>query len=227
MEKGQMFEDIPGIKREIAYFMRRLYRQGLTTTSGGNISAISRDGLILMTPSATDKGRMRASEIVVMERSGKIVDGALPTTIESGMHMAIYRERTDVAAIVHAHPVTASAFSASSLPIRTDLIAESYAVVGKIGYADYRMMGGKPLAELVASAARNSDCVIMKNHGVIATGKNLLQAFDRLEVLEVAAKMTMIHEGALKGKTSALSQEEMSELDRYRLEAGSARNPKE
>jgi L-fuculose-phosphate aldolase len=201
-------------KRETAYFMRRLYNYGLTTTSGGNISTISEEGFIFITASGTDKGRMKVSDIIVMDIAGEIIEGNLPVTIENRMHLAIYKRRKDVKAIVHAHPITASAFAASSVPIRTDLISESVAVIGKIGYAEYHLMGTEILAETVAKAAEKSDCIIMRNHGVITLGKNLLQAFDRMEIMEAAARMTLIHNSHLKGSTLALSQKELSAIDK-------------
>ncbi len=216
MKRARNSEDITATKREIAYFMRRLYRQGLTTTSGGNISALCADNTVLLTASATDKARISSSEIIAISRDGALLGGNpdLPVTIESRMHLAVYEARGDVRAIVHAHPISGSALSASSAPIRDDLIAESRAVLGKIVYAGYGLMGSEDLAGIVARAALDSDCIVMRNHGVIALGKSLLQAFDRIEVLEAAAKMTILHEGALKGTTVPLSEKRLRELDR-------------
>ncbi len=194
--------------------MRRLYRQKLTTTSGGNISAILEDDTVLLTASATDKARISSSEIIVMNGNGEILEGKLPVTIENKMHLEIYATRKDVNAIVHAHPVSGSALSASLVKIRTDLIAESRAILGEIAYADYRIMGSKELAQVVAKFAKHSDCIVMQNHGVIALGKTLLQAFDRIEVLEIAAQMTILHQSALKGSTLALSKKDLRDLDK-------------
>jgi L-fuculose-phosphate aldolase len=128
------------------------------------------------------------------------------------MHLEIYKQRPDINAIVHAHPVNACAFSASNREISTKYLAESYVVIGSIAYAPYVCQGTKELAEAVADAARNADCIVMRNHGVIALGKNLLQAFDRLEVLENAAKTTLLCEGSLAGSCRELSEEQLMEL---------------
>ena len=99
---------IASFKNEIAYFMRRLYEQRLTTTSGGNIS-IKHDGRILITPSALDKGRITPEQISEMDMNGNPVGASsLKLSIESRMHLEIYRARPDVSAIVHAHPPTAT-----------------------------------------------------------------------------------------------------------------------
>jgi L-fuculose-phosphate aldolase len=196
---------------EIAYFMCRLYQQGLTTTSGGNISARYGEN-ILITPSATDKGRMKGSEIGMLNMDCGIVGAEFKPTIESRMHLEIYKRRPDVKAVVHAHPVTASAFAASSHPIGTKYLAESLVILGDIAYAPYARMGSNELAEVVGDAAEKSNCIVMRNHGVIALGDNLLQAFDRLEVMENAAKITLICQGALAGDSVELSNEQVQEL---------------
>ena len=113
------FENYKKERKEIAMFMRRLYRQGLTTTSGGNISLKISEDIILITPSATDKGRMRWNEVGILNIKGENLIPALKPSIETEMHLSIYRKNKDVKAIVHAHPVFASAFTATKFKINT------------------------------------------------------------------------------------------------------------
>ncbi len=197
-------------KKELAYYMRRLYRQKLTTTLGGNLSMRLEDGTIIITPSATDKGRMKSSEIGVMDISGKMIGAEFKPSIETEMHLNIYRVRPDVNAVVHAHPVTACAFAAASAKINCNLIIESSAMLGTIGYADFHYMGTQALADSVAEATKTSNAVIMKNHGALAVGINIVEAFERLEVMENAAKMTLIAEGALKNCLTPLSEDQIT-----------------
>jgi L-fuculose-phosphate aldolase len=180
-------------RKEIAYFMRRLYKMGLTTTSGGNIS-MRCDNHVLMTPSALDKGRTKAKQIAILTLDGKNLTPELKPTIEQDMHLEIYRRNSQVKTIVHAHPVTATAFACTNRDISTNIMAELYAILGVPARARYATMGTAELAENVAEAASKSKVVLMDNHGVLATGKTLLQAFDRIEVLENAAKITLITE---------------------------------
>ena len=180
-------------RREIAYFMRRLYKMGLTTTSGGNISRRC-DDYVLMTPSTLDKARLKAKHIVILSLEGENLTPDLKPTMEKEMHIEIYRKNSEVKAIVHAHPVTATAFACTGKTVSTTLIAESYAILGIPVRAKYATMGTKELAGIVSEAASGNKVVLMDNHGVLATGKNLLQAFDRIEVLENAAKTTLICE---------------------------------
>ena len=74
-------------------------------------------------------------------------------------------------------------------------------------------MGSPELALEVASYAKSSNCVIMRNHGALAVGRSMLEAFDRLEVLEATAKVNMLLLGALKGQGSHLNADELSAID--------------
>ena len=171
--------------------MRRLYKQGLTTTFGGNISLKVND-LFLITASQTDKGRMKFSDICVLDRDGTQIGNTLKLSMETAMHLAIYSVRPDIKAVVHAHPPISSSFVVSHKPINTRLTAEAWYVLGEPAMAEYALMGTTTLAEVVANAARHAQVVLMKNHGVLAVGQSLAEAFDRVEVLENAAKIQLL-----------------------------------
>ena len=198
-------------RQNVADFMQRLYRQKLTTTSGGNISCRTEDSHILLTPSGLDKANLTAAEIAVLTENGENLSPALPPSIELQMHMAIYAARPDIKAIVHAHPVTATAFCASRKEINCRYIAESYVIVGDPVVVPYAHMGTQKLADNVyKAAAENNACMLLENHGVIAGGETLLQAFNRIEVLEASAKITVLLEQIGDGVT--LSQENLNSL---------------
>jgi L-fuculose-phosphate aldolase len=199
-------------RKEVAKYMRRLYWQGLTTTSGGNISLKINDNIILITPSATDKGSMRWKEIGIMTIIGENLTPDLKPSIECEMHLSIYKKKKDVSAIVHAHPLFASAYTAMKCKIDTNLTAEARAICGDPCFVPYALMGTKELASLASENIASSDILLLENHGILTTGSSLLQAFDKLEVLENAAKMTMIVE--IMGKKKPLSKTRIIELDK-------------
>ena len=179
-------------KQAVADCMNRLYRQGLTTTSGGNISLRVSNELILLTPSATDKGNMLAEQIAEIGLDGTNHTPHLKPSIETSMHLEIYKQLPHVHAIVHAHPPCASTFTVVRKPINVRLVAEAYAIIGEPAIAPYALMGTPELADSVAgSFKKNTFCALMENHGVLCIGDTLLQAFDRIEVLENAAKINV------------------------------------
>lgn len=198
-------------RRAVARFMRRLYRHGLTTTSGGNISLRVSDDRIVITPSATDKGMMRWSEVGILSIEGENLTPDLKPSIESEMHLSIFRKR-DVKAIVHAHPVFATAFTAMKSKIDTNLTAEACAILGDPVFVPYALMGTKELADIVSDYISRSDILLLENHGILSVGSNLLQAFDRIEVLENAAKMTVINR--VMGKSRPLLSKRIDEIKR-------------
>jgi L-fuculose-phosphate aldolase len=199
-------------RREVASFMKRLYRQGLTTTSGGNISMLISEDLIAITPSATDKGRMKWKEVGLMNIFGENLIPELKPSIEAEMHLAVYRKNIEVKAIIHAHPLFATSFTAMKCKIDTNLTAEACAILGTPKQIPYALMGTKELAELVSENALQNDILLLENHGILTTGANLLQAFDKIEVLENAARMTLITK--LLSKKSPLSKSRISEIER-------------
>jgi L-fuculose-phosphate aldolase len=199
-------------RKEVARFMRRLYRQGLTTTSGGNISLKVSEDTILITPSATDKGQMKWKEVGIMSILGENLTPDLKPSIESALHLGIYKKNSEVLAIVHAHPVFASSFTAMKCTINTSLTAEARAICGEPKFVPYALMGSSELADVTAENASEADVMLLENHGILTTGKTLLSAFDKLEVLENAAKMTLIVE--LTGKKKSLSPSRLRELDK-------------
>jgi len=200
------------LRKEVAFFMRRLYTRGLTTASGGNISVRLRKG-ILITPSALDKGLIRGKQVGMITFDGRNMTPALKPSMESALHLAIYRSRSDVNAIVHAHPPIATSFTAMRKAIDCTLIAEARAVLGTPVLAPYALMGTEGLAAAAETgSAGKTNVILLENHGIVCLGKDLLMAFDRMEVLEAAAKMTLIT--SLMGGGIPLNKKQLEEIDK-------------
>lgn len=175
----------------IALIMRRVYRYGMTTTSGGNLSVRDENGDIWITPAGTDKGSLEWDDVVHVRPDGSMTGAHHPSS-ELPFHKAIYAARPDFAGIVHAHPGALVSFSTVRRvpPIR--IIPQAQDVCGCIGYAAYAMPGSETLGENIAKAFRNGcDCVLMENHGVVCGGASLLQAFQRFETLEFCARLAL------------------------------------
>lgn len=197
-------------REEVAYFMRRLYDKNLTTCSGGNVSQKVNKVIICITPSALDKGRITPEQIGIITLKGENLTPELKPSIKTSMHIAVHNMRPDIRAVVHVHPVTASSFTASEMKINTALIAESAAVLGTPVFTQYAKQGSSELAQIVSAATANANIVLMSNHGVLTVGDTLLKAFDRIEVLEASAKITLYTE--LLGPKRALSDSQLTEL---------------
>lgn len=207
-----MASELQYYKKEVAYFMRRLYKKNLTTTSGGNISYKFDDDIVLISPSELDKARIKGKHTGVITMGGKSLTPDIKFSIEANMHLSIYKKRPDIKAIIHAHPPVSTSFTAMNRSINCRLISESYFILGTPQVAEYALMGTEPLANIVSEKAINTNVILMQNHGIICLGKSLLEAFNKIEILEAAAKMTLITE--LMKDVRQLTPEQIKEIDK-------------
>ena len=175
----------------VADYMRRLYERGLTTSLGGNISFRIGD-IVLITPAKVDKGRLAPEQIGIISMKGEHLTPDIELSIETEMHLSVLKNRNDVSAVIHAHPTISTLFTVVDADINTTLTDETFAVLGVPLKSPYARMGTKELAYSVSQAVLKSNVVLMQNHGVLAVGENLLEAFNRVEVLESTAKMNWI-----------------------------------
>lgn len=199
-------------KNEISGLMQRLYNKGLTTCSGGNISLRISEKTMLITPSRIDKGNLSPEEICTLDMDGNITISGLKISMESKFHTAIYKKRPEINAIVHAHPVYATVFSLTDKKFDTSLTGETRALLGTPSFAAYKLMGTEELAAEVSEACVHSNVIIMKHHGIITLGKTLFEAYDRMELCEVNAKMLYI--SGIMGFTERLSKNQTDQIDK-------------
>lgn len=173
---------------QIVTIISRIYKRGMTTTSGGNISIIDDDGTIWITPSAIDKGSLRRSDIVCVKKDGTIMGKHKPSS-EFPFHKAIYEARLDIKSVIHAHPPALVSFSIARKIPNTNIISQARHVCGPIGYAKYKLPGSAGLGRVIADEFKKGfKAVIMENHGTVLGGNNLTDAFERFETLELCAR---------------------------------------
>ncbi len=173
---------------EILQTIERIYRNRMTTTSGGNLSIREPNGDIWITPAGLDKGRLRREDMVSVQSSGSQAGPHKPSS-ELPFHLDIYRARPDIAAIIHAHPVALVAFSLVQQVPNTYLFHQAMRVCGEAGFAGYQLPGSAALGQSVAGTfSQGYNCVVLENHGVVTGGSDLRQAFWRFETLEFTAK---------------------------------------
>ncbi len=173
---------------QITMIISRIYKRGMTTTSGGNISVIDDNGDIWVTPAAVDKGSLRPSDIVCVKQDGTIVGRHKPSS-EYPFHKAIYAMRPDIRAVIHAHPPALVSFSIVHEIPDTNIISQAKFSCGPIGYAPYELPGSDKLGEKIAAEfAKGYKAIIMENHGTVLGGTDLVDAFQRFETLEFCAR---------------------------------------
>ena len=196
---------------QIIMIIDKIYKGGLTTTSGGNISIIDENGDVWVTPSAIDKGTLRASDIVCVKKDGTI-EGRHKPSSEYPFHIAIYKCRPEITAVIHAHPPALVSFSIVRQIPDTNVIPQAKHVCGPIGYAPYALPGSNELGDVIADEfAKGVNAVIMENHGTVVGGCDLSDAYQRFETMEFCAR-TLIN-GSTIGKPNYLSDDQIDAFE--------------
>lgn len=199
---------------QIIVVISRIYRSGLTTTSGGNISIKDENGDIWITPAGVDKGSLTRKDVVCVKADGTMVGQHRPSS-EFPFHKAIYEMRPHMSAVIHAHPPALVAFSITHQIPNTNIIPQAKSICGKIGFAPYDVPGSKALGEKIANEFKmhpEYKAVIMENHGVVLCGEDMKDAYQRFETLEFCAR-TVINAQIL-GKPNYLTDDQIEQHDK-------------
>ncbi|MCF0173140.1 MAG: class II aldolase/adducin family protein [Bacteroidales bacterium] len=175
---------------QLALIIGRIYRSGLTTTSGGNLSIMDDNGDMWITPAGIDKGSLTAADIMCVKADGTIVGRHRPSS-EYPFHKAIYKIRPKMRSVIHAHPPGLVTFSVIHQIPDTSIIPQARNVCGPIGFAKYDIPGSEALGKSIAREFEKNPeykAVIMENHGVVLCGEDIGSAYQRFETLELCAR---------------------------------------
>lgn len=173
------------LRRKLCEFIRRAYRQRLFISTQGSFSLRLDDSSFLTTPVHEDRATVEPQDLVLIQ-NGKVESGKRPSRAFRS-HQAIYRRHPGIGAVINAYPVNATAFSVTGVPLDTRTIPESYIVVRQPGHCAYGPQFDDPEA-LAKSIAPDQPAALLQNDGVLVTGADVLEAFDRLEVLKSTAE---------------------------------------
>ena len=170
---------------------RLLYDRGYVAANDGNISVRCGDRLV-MTPSGVSKGRMTPDMLLVTDLEGNVLEGNRHPTSEGKMHLAVYRHRPDVRAVVHAHPPVSTAFAACRKGLETPYLAELVVGLGTVPCTPgFAMLSTEEVPESVVPYLPDHNAVLLANHGSLTWGGDLWEAFDRMETVEHTAKIVL------------------------------------
>ncbi|MBW1878607.1 MAG: class II aldolase/adducin family protein [Deltaproteobacteria bacterium] len=175
------------LRNQLIEFGRRCYERRLLVGMDGNLSVRLTEELILCTRTGCHKGMLTDDDLVLIDRRGNKVRGQGESTSETAMHLACYRERADVEAVIHAHPPMCVAFSLAGVSMARCVLPEVVLTLGTIPTLTYETTGTSALAERVAEAVRRFDAMVLDHHGAVCVGPSLLDAFCKLETMEHVA----------------------------------------
>lgn len=195
------------LRRQLVEFTRRGYQQRLFISTGGSFSARLSEDSFLITPYRVDRSLIDTEDIVLV-KDGKREAGKMPSRAARN-HAAIYRAHSSINSILNAFPVNATAFGVTENALDSRTIPESYILLRDVGRAPYgsQFQNGELLAEQISL---EKPIVLLENDGVLVVGKTVLEAFDRLEVLESTAEA--IINSRLLGTIAPMSDSVIEEL---------------
>lgn len=194
------------------------YQKGLITGSEGNFSVRKRDGTLLITPAGSMKGFLEPMHIAHVDARGNALDGARSST-EIGIHLITYGERADVSAVVHTHPPHAVALSIAGIDQTLPVLPETVTTTGGTPTAPYATPGTQELPDSIRDIVRCSDTVILKNHGALTMGSNLMDAYKKVEMLEHTARILWLAH-VVRGGIEPLPPEAVAKLLATRADLG-------
>lgn len=206
----QMRKTEQQLREDVVHVGRLMFDKCWIAANDGNISIRLDDERLLATPTGVSKGMMRPDDLIVCDIRGDKLCGERERTSEMGMHVAIYEKRPDIRAVVHAHPPVATGFAAAGRALNLALLPEVVISLGSVPLADYGLPGTPALIEGMLPYIPKYDAILMANHGAVAYGEDVLQAYSRMEIVEHFARITMVAE--LMGGPKVLPRIEVQKL---------------
>src|SRR5678809_1598103 len=194
-----------------------LYDRSYVVSSDGNVSIRLDENTVLATPTMTCKGRMTEDSLALTDMEGKPLSDKRASS-ELAMHLLIYKERPDVRAVCHAHPPHGTAFAVAGLAIDQPILSEVILTLGCVPLASYGTPSTDGLTQAMQPLVKHHNALLMANHGAVAYGSDLWQAWDRLETLEHTAKIAIL--SRMLGGSRNLSPDAIEKLINVREKAG-------
>jgi L-fuculose-phosphate aldolase len=156
--------------------------------------------------------------LVAVDLEGRVISGRLRPSSELKMHLAVYRERPDVRAVVHAHPATATGFAVAGLALDEPFMPELVVNLGAVPLAPYATPSTDEVPRSIEGLVKGHGALLLSNHGVLTWGRSLSEAYDHLETVELYARILLAARAA--GEPRAISGEKLEALYRIREALG-------
>ncbi|GMQ59415.1 class II aldolase/adducin family protein [Vallitalea sediminicola] len=179
------------VKKQICEIGRRIYDRGMVAANDGNISVKISDNEFLCTPTGVSKGFMTPDMICKVDVNGNILQAnkGLKPSSEIKMHLRVYKQRSDVKSVVHAHPIYATSFAIAGIPLTQPIMPEAVISLGCVPIAEYGTPSTDEIPDAVEKFLENYDAVLLENHGALSYGDSLMTAYFKMESLEFYAQL--------------------------------------
>lgn len=208
------------VKKQICDIGKRIYDKGMVAANDGNISVKISDNEYLCTPTGVSKGFMTPEFICKVDFNGTVIEankGYKPSS-EIKMHLRVYKERPDVNAVVHAHPLYATGFAIAGIPLTAPIMPEAVIFLGAVPIAEYGTPSTDEIPDAISKYLQSYDAVLLANHGALSFSDTLLNAYHKMESVEFYAQLLYI--STQIGTPNVLSEEQVKRLYKLRKSFG-------
>ncbi|MEG1887133.1 MAG: class II aldolase/adducin family protein [Oscillospiraceae bacterium] len=200
------------IREQICDICHKMWQLGWVAANDGNVSAKLPDGKFLATPTGISKSFITPEKLLVINENGEVLEGeeGRKPSSEIKMHLRCYKERSDVGAVVHAHPPTATGFAVAHIPLDRYSMIETVIAIGSIPITPYGTPSTYEVPDAIAPYLGEHDVLLLENHGALSVGADLITAYYRMETLELYAKISLT--AHLLGGEKEISRENIDRL---------------
>ena len=198
---------------------KRMYMRGFVAANDGNITCRVGPNAIWTTPTGVSKGFMKPEMLVKIDLNGTVLIGSSKPSSEVKMHLRVYHENPEVLGVTHAHPPVATAFAVAGISMEKPILTEGVVQLGSVPVAHYATPGTQEVPDSIAPFVKTHNAVLLANHGALTWGKDVYEAFYRLESVEYYATLLM-YTGKILGKQNLLSCEQIEVLLEVKKQLG-------
>ncbi len=216
------FPSFETARDEIIEVGRRMYLKNFVASNDGNISVRLAPDVIATTPTGVSKGYMTPDMIVKMTLDGEVLNAdtcPYKPSSEAKMHVRAYRENPEIMAVTHAHPPVSTAFAIAGISLDEAILPEGVVQLGTIPVAKYANPGSQAVPDSIAPFCKDYNAVLLANHGALTWGRDVFEAYHRMESLEYYALVTM-YTRSIIGQARVLSGDQVDLLLQTRENLG-------
>lgn len=206
-------------KKAILDIGKRMYDRGYVAANDGNISCRVGPNAVWTTPTGVSKGFMTQDMLVKVDMEGRVLMGKGVPSSELKMHLRVYQENPEMQGVAHAHPPVATSFAIAGISLDQAILPEAVVQLGSVPVAHYATPGSQDVPDSIAPYCKSHNGVLLANHGALSWGKDVYQAYYRLESMEYYAQVLM-YTGNIIGKANLLSCQQVDELIAIREKMG-------
>jgi L-fuculose-phosphate aldolase len=199
---------------------RRIYNKGFAAANDGNISLRLGDDRVLCSPTRVSKGYMKPDDLCIVDLNGKQISGKRPRSSEILLHLTIMKARPDVRSVVHCHPPHATAFAVAREPIPKCVLPEIEVFLGEVAISPYETPGGQSFADTVLPFVKDTDTILLANHGTVTYGSDLEDAYFKTEIIDAYCRILILAKQI--GRVSYYTDEKAAELIKLKPKLGIA-----